>query len=290
MQGFESGGSNDSELEKLSRFTSNSSSEIREAVNQLDPHDISSFNQIRLLNDIYLASPYDAEEFIAILATIKASTPELPKSLADTTATLTNLIGKYQLLYLPTYRRVELSGPKVQRRITQGRRLRAPESTDGIRYGLRDVQDRLAEVLADIQRYSNNQYRTISASIIDDALGGKIRPNSYLDEKLPDIDALRLFFSRVESDKSSTNRLDMLKPLYETGDIHKPDQLTLRYFLSKLEAVVNRTKQLESNVENFVKQVNVYLSLSGDEKTLNYDSNLMKVVVKNVFTEDEIDL
>jgi len=82
----------------------------------------------------------------------------------------------------------------------------------------------------------------------------------------------------------------MLKLLYETGDIHKPEQSTLRYFLSKLEAVVNRTKQLESNVENFVKQVNVYLSLSGDEKTLNYDSNLMKVVVKNVFTEDEIDL
>jgi predicted ATPase len=290
LQGFEAAGSHDSELEKLSRFTSNSSAVIREAVNQLDPHDISSFGQVRVLHDIYMASPYDTEEFIVILATIKASTPEIPKSLADTTATLTHLIGKYQLLYLPTYRRVELSGPKVQRRIPQGRRLREPESTDGIRYGLRDVQDRLAEILADIQRYSNSQYRTISASIIDDALGGKIHPDSYQDEKLPDIDALRLFFSRVESDKSSTNRLDMLKRLYETGDIHKPDQLTLRYFLSKLEAVVDRTKQLESNVENFVKQVNVYLSLSGDEKTLNYDSNQMKVVVKNVFTEDEIDL
>lgn len=290
LQGFEAAGSHDSELETLSRFTSNSSAVIREAVLQLDSDDISSFNQVRVLHEIYMASPYDSEEFTDILATIKASTAEMPKSLAETTATLTSLIGKYQLLYLPTYRRVELSGPKVQRRLPQGRRLREPESTDGIRYGLRDVQDRLAEILADIQRYSNSQYRTISASIIDDALGGKIHPDSFQYAKLPDIEALRLFFSRVESDKSSTNRLEMLKHLYETGDIHKPDQLILRYFLSKLEAVVDRTKQLESNVEKFVEQVNVYLSLSGDEKTLTYDSNLMKVVVRNVFTEDEIDL
>lgn len=290
LQGFETAASIDAELEKLSRFTPSSPAAIREAILQLDPEDISSFSDVRLLNEIYYTSPYDADDFMEILSTIRDSAAEMPKALSETTATLNSLISKFQLLYLPTYRRVELSVPKVQRRTATGRRQREPESTDGIRYGLRDVQDRLAEILADIQRYSNSQYRTISAAIIDDALGGKINPNSHQFETLPDIDALRLFFSRVESDQSKTDRLESLKHLYETGEIRQPDKLILRYFLSKLKAVVDRTKQLETNVEKFVEQVNVYLSLSSDEKTLTYDSNLMKVVVRNVFSGEEIDL
>lgn len=290
LQGFETAGSLDAELEKLSRFSSNSPTAIREAILQLDPDDISSFSEISLLNEIYFSSPYDADDFSEILSTIRDSSTEMPKTLLETTATLNSLISKFQLLYLPTYRRVELSAPKTQRRTAAGRRQREPENTDSIRYGLRDVQDRLAEILADIQKYSNSQYRTISAAIIDDALGGKINPQSHQFETLPDIDALRLFFSRVESEQSKTGRLESLKHLYETGEINQPDQLILRYFLSKLKVVVDRTKQLETNVERFVEQVNVYLSLSSDEKTLTYDSNLMRVVVKNVFSGDEIDL
>lgn len=290
LQGFETAGSLDVELEKLSRFSSNSPAAIREAILQLDPDEISSFSDISLLNDIYFSSPYDADDFTEILSTIRASAAEMPKALLETTATLNSLIGKFQLLYLPTYRRVELSAPKIQRRTMSGKRQRETENTDRIKYGLRDVQDRLAEILADIQKYSNSQYRTISAAIIDDALGGKINPDSYQFATLPDIDALRLFFSRVESEQSKTDRLESLKYLYQTGGINQPDQLILRYFLSKLKVVVDRTKQLETNVERFVEQVNVYLSLSSDEKTLTYDSNLMRVVVRNVFNDDEIDL
>ena len=73
-------------------------------------------------------------------------------------------------------------------------------------------------------------------------------------------------------------------------EIESGDQLTLRYFLSKLNAVVEQTKQLESSVETFVEKVNVYLKMSSDEKTLTYDSNNMKVLVSNAFTRDGIDL
>jgi len=290
LHGFEAAGSIDTELEKLSRFTSSSPAAIREAILGLDLGNIASFGETRILNEIYYTSPYDRDDFLEILTTIRESAVEMPRALSETNAKLSDLVGNFHLLYLPTYRRVELSVPKIQRRTVTGRRVREPESADGIRYGLRDVQDRLAEILADIQKYSNSQYRTISAAIIDDALGGKINPTSYQSAKLPDIDALRLFFSRVESDRSKTGRLESLKHLYETGEIHHPDQLILRYFLSKLEAVVDRTKQLETNVERFVEQVNVYLSLSSDEKTLTYDSNVMRVVVKNVFNGEEIDL
>jgi len=290
LQEFEAKSLSDSEFEKLARFSSNGLSSIREAVLQVDPDNLMSFVGIPILNDIYMASPYDHQEFFEILSSVLDSVAEMPGQFADIESILKSLIGNYHLLYLPTYRRVELPNPKLQRRNQMGRRFREPDNTDGIRYGLRDVQDRLAEILSEIQRYSNNQYRTISAAIIDDALAGKINSDSNEFMELPDIDDLRLFFSRVDSDQSKSSRLESLKHLYTTDQIKSKDNLFFRYFLSKLGAVVDRTKQQESSVETFVEKVNVYLKLSGDEKILTYDSNIMRVVVKNTFNNDEIDL
>lgn len=272
------------ELEKLGKYGAAGPGQIREAIRQLDSS--SDFADDVLLNDIYMRSPLDADEFQEIIVKIQQSMPAMPKSLAEVTSSLDAALGSIELLYLPTYRRVELPSIPTLRRARNSRNRPA----DTVKYGLRDVQDRLTEILNDIQRYSNSQYRAISASIIDDALGGKINPASIRDTKLPDIDALRLFFSRVEGEQSTTDRLASLRSLYESGEIAHQDQLVLRYFLSKLNAVVERTKRLESNVQTFVEKVNVYLNLSSDEKTLTYDSDRMKVIVNDNFTGGEIDL
>jgi predicted ATP-dependent endonuclease of OLD family len=62
----------------------------------------------------------------------------------------------------------------------------------------------------------------------------------------------------------------------------------LRYFLARLSKVVNQTKQLESDIENFVQISNKYLGRSSDKKLLHYDATQMKVKVINVWTETEI--
>ncbi len=277
------------ELESLVQFSSVSTSEIREVIQGLGKDDL--FLSHPALNEIYMQSPYDNEEFDAIVSRIRSSLLDVPKVVADLSEKLSKVLEDIDILYLPTYRRVELPSQRtsVPRRFST-RKARASINSDAVRYGLGDVQERLAEILNDVQRYSNNQYRTISASIIDDALGGKITAAGVANLQLPDIDALRLFFSRVATDKPQSDRLDSLKALYESKEIESGDQLTLRYFLSKLNAVVEQTKQLESSVETFVEKVNVYLKMSSDEKTLNYDSNNMRVLVGNAFTKDGIDL
>ena len=65
---------------------------------------------------------------------------------------------------------------------------------------------------------------------------------------------------------------------------------TLRYFLTKLSAVVEATKELEEDIEAFVDKANKYLELSSDEKILEYDPNEMKVVVRNSWTGEEVEL
>lgn len=48
--------------------------------------------------------------------------------------------------------------------------------------------------------------------------------------------------------------------------------------------VIGETEELESSIERFVEQVNVYLSMSSDEKILQYNPTEMVVQVINTWT------
>jgi hypothetical protein len=132
-------------------------------------------------------------------------------------------------------------------------------------------------------------YREISAAIIDDLLAGRLESDNQQQEALPEIDSLRLFFSRIEqSPNDAEQRLEAIADLYISGRIQEVTNRPLRYFLAKLSNVVNQTKKLETDIENFVQISNEYLSRSGNEKLLRYDATLMKVKVINVWTDSEI--
>lgn len=62
----------------------------------------------------------------------------------------------------------------------------------------------------------------------------------------------------------------------------------MRYFLSRLSKVVDQTKEMEADIENFVEVSNKYLTHSANQKLLRYDSTNMKVKVINIWTESEI--
>ncbi|KAB8041915.1 AAA family ATPase, partial [Klebsiella pneumoniae] len=50
------------------------------------------------------------------------------------------------------------------------------------------------------------------------------------------------------------------------------------------------TKELEEKIENFVLMCNKYLQLSDDSKFLDYDVESLQVVVKDLFTNNPIEL
>ena len=160
-----------------------------------------------------------------------------------------------------------------------------------IQFGLSDVSDRLTHLFETIQRQSNLGYRSISANIIDDLLAGVPQEDrSEPPGALPEIDALARFFSRIHNRGSPDDRLESLRRLYESGEIDTNQHNPLRYFLTKLSAVVEKTKGFEADIEAFVDKANGYLKMSSDEKVLEYDPNEMKVIVHNPWTEQEVGL
>lgn len=261
-----------------------------------------------IVQSIYGRSPLDYDEVYSALKEMHqqltlAVAPELKSSFETISAEL----GGCEVLYLPTYRRIEnpqLSPRGKRAKLTNPvsrKRMDVPTviHSSQMNFGLEDVEERLAQLTEEVDRIANVEYRTASAAIIDDALANKI--DSSPTDNLPDIDSLRRFLSRVSeprgdgrlgtrSDWVSERRFNAISDLYSSGNVNRPEKSFLRYFLSRLGRVIERTKETEAMLQKFVDACNGYLRESTDEKLFTYDPNLMRVAVINSWTSDEIEL
>jgi predicted ATPase len=288
-----------SDLREFANFAKADVNDVRDLILRYDSGNIL---EIPIFHRAYINAPWTLEQ---TTHRVRKLNTELHQAQSDDvkhiTSTLKGVLGATEILYLPTYRRIELSiSKRVSRRLAgQVARMRgAPSFVEqdaehhsilGINYGLADVEARLLGLTESIQRQSNIGYREISAAIIDDLLAGRFAAGDWKKESLPEIDSLRLFFSRIQqSATDAEKRLEAVTQLYTSGRIEEATNGPLRYFLARLSKVVNQTKQLESDIENFVQISNKYLGRSSDKKLLHYDATQMKVKVINVWTETEI--
>ncbi len=265
-----------------------------------------------VIRELYASSPFSYDELdehlIALYQLVSSTTP----ALKDLEARVSSAMQGIDVVYLPTYRRVEnpLLSPKSRHRrggqIQRGRQNKALENLEPahMNYGLEDVETRLNELSAEVERVSNLEYRSASATIIDDALSNSIATDSFGVGGLPDIDSLTRFLTRVsradrfhtpdtsfrESEKSSRRRIAAINELYATNRIADADQGVLRYFLTKLGSVIERTRETEAMLQRFVDACNGYLTDSSDEKSFIYEPNSMRVTVVNAFTEAVVPL
>jgi predicted ATPase len=294
--------SQDSRIAEWARIAGVEPVEIRTIIFKLDFEKGFEYSSHPVLEYIYLNSPLSPEEMAQQAAAIRADIEEtLTDDIKGLASQISAAVSNYEILYLPTYRRVELplskrESNRVVRRDgrvhhQRGRvaSLTSKWTNFGIQFGLSDVEERINEIFEQIQRQSNIGYRVISANIIDDLLGGRQlgeRPRSV---QLPKIEDLQIFFARIQT-LGSRDRLRAIQSLYETSAIEDKSNETLRYFLTKLSTVVDQTKELEKNIQGFVAKVNDYLKQSSDEKNLVYDAAKMKVQVRNLWTDQIVKL
>lgn len=198
-----------------------------------------------------------------------------------------------EVLYLPTYRRVEKSRLKSINEvpIREGRSGRTrTKMIKEIEFGLSDVETKLKQMSEDVERQSNIGYRSLSASMLDDLITG-MHHKSARPRNLPDIEDLSRFLIRV-ANRGQKERLNTtlksINELYKSGDVNSNPQLT--YFLRKLGVIINLTKEKELLIERFVDVCNKYLSVSSDSKILTFDARSLSVIVNDEFTAKPIKL
>lgn len=219
---------------------------------------------------------------------------------------ITEALGDSEVIFLPTYRRVEKNFDttiKDERDVGFRRGLRRKGiklHRDGISYGLKDVEDALKELTLDIERTSNLGYRSLSAKMLEDLIsyGNNHKIAKQLNE-LPLLEDLERFLNRVEDTgtnvrakrESSKKKAELISSLTKLYKDDKIKEITyLHYFLSQLNLVIRETKEQESKIEKFVDVCNKYLTSSGDSKSLQFDPKSLEVIVSDNFTDERISL
>lgn len=265
-----------------------------------------------VVNSIYDLSPFDYED-------LDEKFDELHELLKNQVSAEINAMSEQvsdamrglDIVYLPTYRRIEnpLLSPRGRRRGAGVRRRVGAEAQEvgehaQMNYALEDVEARLAELSSEVERTSNLEYRSASATIIDEALANLISSTSVTSGELPDLESLTRFLSRVSrGDRASVSepklrslelasqrRIAAISELYASGRISDPSQGVLRYFLSRLGSVIEKTRETEAMLQRFVDACNGYLQDSTDEKSFVYEPNSMRVTVVNNFTSTVVPL
>ncbi|MFX4314518.1 ATP-binding protein [Enterobacter sp. 63] len=225
----------------------------------------------------------------------------------NTIRIISETLRNIDVVFLPTYRRVEKSfeiAPREERENINHRifsRKRAMKlQRDGISYGLKDVEDALKGLTLEIERTSNLGYRSLSAKMLEDLIKYDNTDRIAKEQNsLPSIEDLERFLNRVEDTgansrerKVTTSKknslISSLKKLYKNDSIK--DITYLKYFLTQLNSVIQETKEQESKIEKFVAVCDKYLSSAGDSKSLKFDPQSLEVIVRDSYTGDRISL
>jgi len=184
--------------------------------------------------------------------------------------TIRSALNGYEIVYLPTYRRVELALKEDKKSRTRGRRSRSKFNispaglhTGDIQFGLLDISERLENINQELISASNSGYREISGNIINELINGyPVDENAPLPEEAD----LQLFLSRLESVNRKFGPYGVTAPDFSriySGEGVTPESLKfLRYFLNKLLGVIELGKSLEKPVRDFVSGCNRYLASS----------------------------
>ncbi|HEK2066212.1 TPA: AAA family ATPase [Proteus mirabilis] len=277
-------------------------------INITNPRNNKSFRDIDILKRIYMDGPFSESDFEEAIEEVNSLIlgVRIDKS---TIFTLRDIIGDNEIIFLPTYRRVEKNinmNEDENVGFRRGRRWGRNLHHDGISYGLKDVEMTLKEISIDIERISNSGYRSLSARMLDDLIShGNKKALTNSKSELPPIGDLERFLSRVDSDSSmipAPNRgrigrrknkdkrdiINSIKNLYQDDKVK--ENAYLYYFLSQLNIVINETKEQESKIEKFVDVCNKYLTSAGDSKSLRFDPQNLEVIVNDDVTNEKISL
>ncbi len=129
-------------------------------------------------------------------------------AIRSTLTTLNEALKDIEVVYLPTYRRIELAvTPNRPDPYGRTRKQVLPGSKPGlysgdIQFGLSDVVDRLSELNQQVVTDFSLGYRELSASIINELINGQFDRVVPTTEAVPDRAELELFFSRLKTDRT----------------------------------------------------------------------------------------
>ena len=236
----------------------------------------SRYDAVSPVSAIVKALNYDFEAAEAACDDVVEKIFRRSSRLEEVYQTVKSIQDSYDIVYLPTYRRIELALSEE----TSSKRARTKRPTftvasgslltAKIQFGLSDISERLSDLHEQIIARSNSGYREISENIINELIRGFELTEQA---QIPKADDLKLFFSRLESESRLINPYYRISApdfdrIYSGEGVPPESRKFLSYFLSKLYDVIKITKNIEQPVDEFVRNCNKYLSTTEPSTSL----------------------
>lgn len=176
---------------------------------------------------------------------------------------------KEDILFYPTYRRVEVGLDKVflNRRDEYNRYELSPKYMG---FGMNDVKNRISNVLNKMRKDANTAYIEMNANIISELL--KKNVSYYLGKYNPiDLHKVDVIIKRIGEER--IDNIDSLKSFLDKSSRGKtiPNIEFLSYYLQKLVKIYDAQKPLDSKLRKFSDVCTKYLS----GKKIIYDETLL---------------
>ena len=161
-------------------------------------------NENKVFDAIISAFNYNRREAAAAVVKTRSSLMERQLTVSAIFSKLQRALAGSEIVYLPTYRRIELALRGDLREAPYRRRRPKFDIASGslftgeIQFGLTDISDRLSQLNQQIILEFNIGYREISANIINELLDGSFDNEPISDLDVPSSGELKLFFERLE--------------------------------------------------------------------------------------------
>lgn len=199
------------------------------------------------------------------------------------------------IIYFPTYRRVEeeLHNLGKLRRIHNDDHLPWIDEDDReetedledetlIQFGMEDVEERIRKIISKINDSSIKGFAKVTGEMLHQLQEGfpKLSKDDILNINRNNIE---IILNRVKNNLSQDDRQNILRLLDSKELLTKPE---LAYFLTKLEDIYLRQRELDNSIKDFEKVTNQYLV----GKKMFFDESSVTLNIYNSQTEEKVEL
>lgn len=187
-------------------------------------------------------------------------------------------IGKsvtHQLLYFPTYRRVE----EDLERLGFGD-LEIPASDQLIKFGMNDVRECFDKITAEIKNSSIEWFSRINGQMLTQLVDG-INITAEMRSQIENPDALKIVLDRIGENISQANKEHILD-LVRNKKLGQSHYDPLIYFLANLIKVYDQQRENDNAIKEFTTVCNKYL---GDKEVVYNESKVSIEVLRKKNSE-----
>ncbi|MFW1852944.1 AAA family ATPase [Acinetobacter guillouiae] len=193
---------------------------------------------------------------------------------------------KFEINYLPTYRRIEIAPRTLSFRDNLNKEeqkiISHKDSSKHMHFGISDILDRIREMHKEMNKNIFRGFINLSNNYIQQTLNNNMSNKNTILPNLNDVEKLL----KKSSKDNYEQTMVLLENAYKDDSVLKNNNLMI--FLNQINEIIKKNRYFEKKIIGFVESINKFLLLSGEEKYLCFDPEKFEVSVNLKFNDNLI--